>query len=150
MGASKIQNEQEIIRWYEEGKTYSWMVEEYRRKYGIETWTSMFGNFRRRRGLQRRLTRNDDLLPWALDERHRWAYPAMMLRAEARRRDGKELRPEEESRLDAWLSRLTDEDAVVHYDPDTDEGFWYVPRREGIDTDIIRIPERKTSRPASD
>lgn len=150
MGASKIQNEQEIIRWFDEGRTYSWMVEEYRRKYGIETRTSMFGNFRRRRGLQRRQTRNDDLLPWALEEMHRWAYPAMMLRAEARRRDGKELGEVYEARLEAWLARLRAEDVVVHYDPQTEQGFWYVPRREGVDLDLIRVPERKTARPAVD
>ena len=128
----------------------AWMVEEYQRKYGIETRPSMFGNFRRRRGLERRLTRNDDLLPWALDEKHRWTYPAMMLRAEARRRDGKELRKEDETRLDAWLRRLEEEDTVVHYDMATEEGFWYVPRRPGVDTDIIRVPDRKTSRPSAD
>ena len=150
MPASKIQNEQEIIRWFEEGRTYAWMVEEYRRKYNIETVVSMFGNFRRRRGLQRRQTRDYDLIPWAIEEQHRWAYPIIMLRAEARRREGKELREVDRTRLDAWLRRLQEDNVVVHYDPETDEGFWYVPRREGVDTDIVRIPEKKTSRRAVD
>ena len=30
MPASKIQDEHEVIRWIEEGRTYGWMVEEYR------------------------------------------------------------------------------------------------------------------------
>jgi hypothetical protein len=148
--ASKIQNEQEIIRWFEEGKTYAWMVDEYHRKYDIETVASMFGNFRRRRGLQRRLTRDCDLIPWAIEEQHRWQYPVIMLRAEARRREGKELREVDRIRLDAWLRRLEDENVVVHYEPETDEGFWYVARREGIDTDIVRLPDQTTSRQSVD
>jgi hypothetical protein len=74
-----------------------------------------------------------------------------MLRTEARRRAGKQLRKEERVRLDAWLRRLARENIVLHYDPDTDEGWFYVPRRPGVDTDIIRVPERKTTpRPAAD
>jgi len=150
LGATKIVNEQEVIRWFEEGRTYQWMVEQYREKYGIDVVPSTFGNFRRRRGLQRRIQRNDELIPWYVRPEHRWTYPIMMLRAEARRRAGKELRPSEAERLEAWLRRLKEEDRVVHYDPETEEGFFYVPRRTGVDTDIIRKPARKTTlkRPA--
>lgn len=63
MGRRKIQDESEVIRWFEEGRTYQWMIEEYRRKYDIETVVSMWGNFRRRRGLDRRIVRDDDLIP---------------------------------------------------------------------------------------
>ncbi|MEU5945906.1 hypothetical protein ABZ793_10130 [Micromonospora sp. NPDC047465] len=151
MPASKIQNEQEVLRWFEEGRSYQWMVEEYRRKYGIDTVPSLWGNFRRRRGLQRRTIRDDELIPWLLKDEHRWLFPIQMLRTEARRRAGKQLRKEEKVKLDAWLRRLARENTVLHYDPDTEEGWFYVPRREGIDTDIIRIPERKTTtRPAAD
>ena len=52
MGARKIQNEQEVIRWFDEGRTYQWMTDEYKRKYGIDVALSMWGNFRRRRGLE--------------------------------------------------------------------------------------------------
>lgn len=144
MGASKIVNEQEVIRWFEEGRTYAWMVDTYRTKYNIETVPSLWGNFRRRRGLHRRITRNDDLMPWHVKEEHRWAYPAAMLRVEARRRDGRELREQDESRLRSWLKMLADENVVVHYDPDTSEGFFYVPRDEA-DRDIIRQPRTKTT-----
>ncbi|AWY07595.1 immunity repressor [Streptomyces phage Yosif] len=144
MGARKIQDEQEVIRWFEEGRTYAWMVEEYKRKYNIETVPSLWGNFRRRRGLDRRLTRNDDLIPWHVKVEHRWAYPLAMLRAEARLRDGKELSEVEQGRLDSWKTMLTEENAVVHYDPDTEEGFFYIPRQEG-DTDLIHAPKVKTS-----
>ncbi|ROT25863.1 hypothetical protein [Micromonospora sp. HM5-17] len=145
MPASKIVNEQEVLRWFEEGRSYQWMVAEYKRKYDIDTVPSMWGNFRRRRGLQRRTHRDDDLLPWGMKDEHRWLFPAQMLRAEARRRAGKQLRPHDEKRLANFVDRLRRDGLVVHYDPDTKEGFFYVPAREGIDTDLIRKPDRKTS-----
>jgi len=145
MAASKIQDEAEVIRWFEEGRTYAWMCQEYERKYNIHTVPSLWGNFRRRKGLTRRLTRDDDLIPWAVKSEHRWAYPLVVLRMEARKRAGHELTPLDEQRLASWKETLAEKDLVVHYDPDTDEGFFYVPRRVGIDNDFIRQPERKTT-----
>ena len=144
MAASKIVNESEVIHWFEEGKTYAWMVEEYRRKYNIETVPSMWGNFRRRRGLDRRITRNDDLIPWAVAPQHRWAYSVQMLRSEGRRREGKTLREIERIRLEAWLRGLETDNVVIHYDPDTEEGFFRIPRTKA-DDDIIRRPKKKTT-----
>lgn len=138
-------DEGEVVRWFEEGRTYAWMQQEYLRKYNIETVLSMWGNFRRRKGLDRRIVRNDDLIPWFIKEKHRWLYPIVMLRAEARRREGKELPEEERTRLESWKARLAADNAVVHYEPETEEGFFYVPRREGVDLDLIRVPERKTT-----
>jgi len=142
---SKIQDEGEITRWFNEGRTYRWMVEEYERKYNITMTQSAFSNFRHRRGLGRRITRNDDLIPWAVNVEHRWAYDLAMLRMEARRRNGAELNPEDAGRLASWRDRLDAGNLVLHYDPDTEEGFWYVPRRPGVDLDLIREPEHKTT-----
>ncbi|MFH8414343.1 hypothetical protein [Streptomyces collinus] len=150
MPSSKIQDEAEVIRWFEEGKTYNWMVEEYKRKYNIDTRPSMWGNFRRRRGLDRRITRDDELIPWFVKEEHRWAYPLMMLRVEGRRRAGKEIREVDAQRLASWKSMLEEENAVVHYDPDTEDGFFYIPRQPG-DDDLIHPPKEKTTaRPNAD
>lgn len=145
MPGRKIQDEGELIRWIEEGKTYQWMVEEYRRKYNIETVPSMFSNFRRRKGLERRSVRNDDLIPWAVDEKHRWKNQAVMLRAAARQREGKPLNAQSLRALTSWLVSMEEQDLVVHYDPATEDGFFYVPRRPGVDMDLIRVPERKTT-----
>lgn len=145
MGSRKIVDEGEVIRWFEEGRTYAWMQAEYRRKYDIDTVPSMWGNFRRRRGLDRRLERNDDLVPWAVEKRHRWSYPLMMLRAEARRRAGLPNTPAMQHKLDAWLAGRRRDNTVISYDPTTEKGFSYVPR-EPSDTDLIREPERKTSK----
>jgi hypothetical protein len=149
MGASKIVDEREVIRWFEEGQTYRWMCEEYQRKYNIETVPSLWGNFRRRRGLARRIARDDDMIPWAVKEEHRWAYPLALLRVEARRRAGFDVREADLDRLEPWLNDLTQRGLVVHYDPDTVEGFFYVPARS-TDTDLIRVPDRKTARLAAE
>ncbi|MFG2923869.1 hypothetical protein ACGFYA_20465 [Streptomyces sp. NPDC048305] len=149
MGARKIQNEQEVIRWFEEGKTYQWMIDEYKRKYGIDTRASMWGNFRKRRGLDRRIVRDDELIPWFVKEEHRWAYPLAMLRAEARRRAGT-VTDADRARLTPWLEMLKENNAVVHYDPDTEEGFHFIPRQPE-DDDIIHRPDKKTTpRPNAD
>lgn len=145
MPASKIVDKGEAIRWIEEGRTYDWIVAEYKRKYNIETKPSMWGNFRRREGLEPRLIRDDDLIPWELKDEHRWMNPVNMLRAVARQRAGRELSASDQERLPSWLRTRETEDTVVHYDPDTEEGFWYVPRRPGIDRDLIREPDRKTT-----
>ncbi|AOQ26928.1 immunity repressor [Streptomyces phage Rana] len=144
MPARKIQDEGEVLRWFEEGRTYDWMVEEYKRKYNIETVPSLWGNFRRRRGLPRRIVRDDDLIPWLIKEEHRWLYPLAMLRVEARLRAGAKVSELELSRVTNWKQMLEEEGAVVHYDPDTEDGFFYVPRQPG-DEDIIHKPQQKTT-----
>lgn len=144
MPRSKIQSEQEVIKWIEEGKTYFWMVDQYLEKYNIETTPSMFAAFRRRRGLPRRNVRNDDLIPWLVKEEHRYAFPILNLRREARRRAGWDVPAEHLRELEGWLIHLEQGNLVVHYEPDTEQGWFYVEPRPGIDTDIIRVPDRKT------
>lgn len=144
MSASKIQDDGEVRRWFEEGRTYQWMCDEYLRKYNIETVPSLWGNYRRRRGLARRITRDDELIPWLVTEKHRWAYPLAMLRVEARRRAGREIRDVDLARLTPWKQDLVEGGLVVHYDADTEQGFFYVPARPE-DADLIRVPRRKTT-----
>ncbi|MBD0421188.1 hypothetical protein H0H10_18860 [Streptomyces sp. TRM S81-3] len=144
MPKKKIVDEGEVIRWFEQGWSYQQMTDEYRRKYGIDTRLSMWGNFRQRRGLTRRIARDDDLLPWAVAPQHRQVYAVQMLRLEARVRAGMDIEPDKRKRLRSWLETLRRDNTVVHYDAATEEGFSYVPREPG-DDDIIRRPPRKTT-----
>ncbi|WP_326569929.1 hypothetical protein OIE69_42835 [Actinacidiphila glaucinigra] len=144
MPKRKIVDEGEVIRWFEDGWSYQDMIDEYRRKYGIDTVSSMWGNFRHRRGLDRRIARDDELIPWAVKREHRQLYPVIMLRVEARRRAGLALDEDRAKRLESWRVMLEEQDAVVHYDPDTANGFSYIPREPG-DIDIIRKPPMKTT-----
>ncbi|MEX0427887.1 hypothetical protein AB3X52_09665 [Nocardioides sp. DS6] len=146
MGKSKIQNEREVLRWFEEGRTYEWMVRTYRQKYNIETTISMWGNFRRRRGLDRRITWDDELIPWKIKPEHNHDYPILMLRKEARRRAGFPLPDGVDGEVDAWLRGMQRDGTVLHYDPTAKKGWCYVPRRSGVDTDIIRKPTRPTGK----
>ncbi|PSL04147.1 hypothetical protein CLV30_106152 [Haloactinopolyspora alba] len=149
MGRPKIQNENEAIRWMEEGKTYNEIIELYRTKYNIETSQSMWAAFRRRRGLDRRTVRDDSLIPWAMKREHRWLFAPKMLRLEAKLRAGKSIDKDDKARLDSFKERLKTDGRVVHYEPDTKEGWFYVPAREGIDTDLIRVPDSpSTERPS--
>lgn len=143
---TKIQDTAEALRWISEGRTYQWMVDEYLRKYDIETSISLWAGLRRRQGMDPRIVRDEALIPWAVKSEHRHSHAVSMLRAEARRRAGKELTPMMADMLNAWLNGLIADDTVVHYDPDTEEGWWYVPRREGEDHDLIREPARRTGR----
>ena len=138
MPATKIQDRAELLRWFDEGRTYAWMVAEYRRKYDLVVVQSMFGNFRSRHGLGRRISRDRELIPWAVAAEHRWDYPVAMLRLEARRREGRPLLPDDRDRLRAWTARLNRDRTVVEYDPQ--RGFGYVPRLPD-DDDIVRRPD---------
>lgn len=144
MGRRKIQDESEVLRWFDEGRTYAWMVATYREKYAIETTVAMWGNFRRRRGLDRRITWDDELVPWVVELRHRYDYPALMVRKEARRRAGFDMTGDQHHEIDTWLAGMRSAGTVLHYDPST--GWNYVPRRAGIDRDIIREPDPGTAR----
>ncbi|MFE9254023.1 hypothetical protein [Streptomyces sp. NPDC006879] len=144
MAKKKIQDDQEVIKWFEEGRSYAWMTAEYMRKYNIEMSPSAWGNFRYRKGLDRRIARDDDLIPWAMKEEHRQQYPVIMLRAEARRQAGLEVDEDKAKRLESWKAMLKRENVVVHYEPRLD-GFYYVPREEG-DGEFIRAPREKTTK----
>lgn len=141
-GHKKIQSESEVKRWIEQGKTYAWMSEEYLRKYDLQVSPSMFSQFRRRNGLEGRQARDASLVPWAVNAEHRWANALQMLRAEARLRSGKDMPPERLRTLEVWKESLEEAGAVVHYEPDTEQGFFYVPKEDG--EDLIRKPRKVT------
>ena len=140
MAASTIQDEDEVMRWFSEGRTYAWMSEEYERRYNITASASLWADFRRRKGLSRRVVPDTGLVPWHVEEVHRWAFGLAMLRMEARRRAGAALAPGDTVRLAGWRRELAGCGLVVHYDADIEQGFCYVPRRPGLDLDLIREP----------
>lgn len=146
MPASKIVNETEVLRWFRQGKTHQEMADLYREKYDLEVGRTMFANFARRRGLERRQTRDDKLIPWEVRLEHRYAHPILMLRAEARRRAGHELTPRQAHAVDAFIRGLKEDGAVVHYEPDTEQGWFRVSPRKGIDKDLIREPDKSTTK----
>lgn len=80
-------------------------------------------------------------VPWhPIKPEHRSRYLVRMLRAAARRDRGEKSAPVLEAQLDSFLKQVDDMDFVVHYDPDTEDGFFRVPRRVGVDKGLIRDP----------
>jgi hypothetical protein len=140
MRDAKIQDEAEAIRWFDEGRTYAWMCQEYERQYNIEIPPSVWAAFRCHMGLDRRSDQDDALIPWIVSEVHRPSFALAVLRLESRQRAGYVLNPLDQERLDVWHKGLAAQDLVVDYDPNTDEGFTYVKRRPGVDLDLIREP----------
>lgn len=85
---------------------------------------------------------NDDVLPWLhVKPEHQHGYHLMMLRMEARRRGGEELREVDLGRLGSWLRNLQETNAVVLYDPHTPDGFYLVPRLVQDGQGIVRRPD---------
>ena len=141
---SKIVDETEVEHWIAEGRTYAWMAEEYLRKYNLEISPTTFSNLRARKGLPRRFARDVSLIPWEIKPEHRFAAPLWALRAEGRRRSGMEMKASTLERLAAWKDRQFADDRAIHYDPDTEQGWWLLLHRGVVDQDIIREPGRVT------
>lgn len=81
--------------------------------------------------------RYDKWIPWRVKIEHNAEYPLTMLRYLARREQGLPLTEEQGKRLDSWLVKLDDGNAVVAYAPNTTEGFFYVKKKKG-DRNYIR------------
>lgn len=88
-----------------------------------------------RAGEAQQAKRYPEELPWVVREEHQTHYAARMLRLLGRRRRGIANSAESDARLDAWLRQLETAGAVVVYEPETIDGFFYVqgePDIEGI------------------
>jgi hypothetical protein len=145
MPKSQVQNHQELNAWITEGRPYSWIIDKYQEKYGITLKPTMLANYRRRHGLPPRNVRDDKLIPWYVKPEHRKLYRVEMLRMVARMRAGAELTEREQTRVTSFLENLRAANAVITYEPASEEGFYYVPRLPE-DDDIIRRPEKVTKR----
>lgn len=132
----------EVLRRYAQaGLTQRQMVEAWERESNIRVSRSAMGMALARYeivGNRRRRARYEDMIPWTVKNEHQKSYDLWMLRLEARRRRGEEIDAGQLSRLNSWRLDLIEESAVIVYDPDTEQGFFWVPRVEG-DDDIIRV-----------
>lgn len=132
--------QQKVERLAKAGLSNKEIVERLRREDRIDVTGAAISMFRRRHDLPRARARYADLLPWTVRPEHGNLFMAKMLRTEGQLRAGKELAESTAAQHAAWRRRLEEADAVVHYDGETAEGWWLVPRREGIDKDLIREP----------
>lgn len=90
-----------------------------------------------------RIPSDETGVPWTpVLPQHRGKYLVRMLRAAARRRRGEVSAAPLEAQLELFLVKQAAEGWVVHYDPDTTEGFFRVPRRPGVDLGLVREPAK--------
>jgi hypothetical protein len=129
-----------VRRMVREGLGNTEIVRKLEQEDHISVSPSAISQFRSRHALPAAPGRHDDLIPWRVKREHASLHAAKCLRWESRRRAGEELPELAERKLDGFLRRLEAEDAVVHYEPASAEGWWLVPRRDGVDEDIIRDP----------
>ena len=137
----RVESEEEVVRWYNDGRTFRWMAEEHERKYGRKPSVAAFQSVIRRRGLPPRSLRENPLIPWRVRREHQRKWTHTQLRNENRRRNGLHVNSSALTDLERWKIALDKAGAVVDYRRDTEEGYFLVPRRDGIDKDLIREPE---------
>ena len=148
MPAPKIPNRDELVSMMRNGASNAQCIAFLADRYDLRAdelpGSSAISNLRAQYDLPRDPTaKSGDLIPWLLLPEHRSLWPAKMLRAEMRKRQGKELPGRLAGDLDRWLRRFEPggdlAGRVVHYAPDTAEGFAYVLRGDR-DTDLIHVP----------
>lgn len=136
----------ELERFLQRGMTQAQIVDAWEGQTGTRVSRSTIAMAIKRYGLQSSnpRPRHEDTLPWHVREEHKNHIEARMLRMEGRRRKGMPLSDKDLHWLNRWRELLEEEKAVVMYDPDTEEGFFWVPRTPQ-DTDILRRPREKRS-----
>ncbi|QXT63440.1 hypothetical protein [Tessaracoccus palaemonis] len=136
-GRSKMQDVAEFRRWHSEGRSYKWMQAEYKHKYGLDVTTGMFGNWANRLNLPKRSLGTAEL-PWRIRHDHRMKTESAMAWAYAREQAGMPVRLETLARYQAWKTYIQSHGWVLHYDPNTEQGFFLVDARPGIDKGVVR------------
>lgn len=127
------------------GMTQVQMVDAWERESGVRVSRSAIAMAMHRHGVQaaKPRPRYEDMLPWHVLDVHKYNSQARLLRLEGRRREGNKLNKKELQWLTTWRRELEAHNAVVMYDPDTEEGFHWVTRIES-DDDIVRRPQSST------
>lgn len=129
-----------LEKWVDEGLSHQQIVDRILETENVVVTKSAVAAALSRAGLTRRV-RYDTHIPWSpLRPDHARAYPLAMLRFLARRDAGLPLTADQSDRLDSWLKRLEEENAVVDYVYDSADGFIYRRRKPG---DLKYPPIRK-------
>lgn len=139
-----------LRRWrVDEGLTLKEIAERVKQTEGYEVSVGSVASALSRAGITSRV-RYDEVIPWTpIRTGHNKEYALTMLRLLARRRNGDTLTAKDQSRLDGWLAKLEEENAVVTYVYDSEYGFYYVKRKPSDPVDIpIRMPDTDSHRRA--
>lgn len=91
-------------------------------------------------------------IPWKIRKEHQWTNTLRQLRVAVREKRGvlEPMEPAKRRDYDNFRTKLAANDAVVGYGLHLDEagnetfGFYFAPRREGVDAWLIREPKRRS------
>lgn len=143
-----VPSKEQMRRYLELGLSQAQIAAKYEEDTGIRCSRSAIGMAIGRYGLKSStlMPRHMDTVPWAVKPEHRNEKHLRLLRLEGRRRKGLKLSETELSWVQGFLDYLTEQDAVVAYNPKTKKGFWLVKREEqDAEGDIVRRPKEKVS-----
>lgn len=122
-----------LLRWIEEGLTHRQITERIYAETGVRVSRSTVSAALHRAGLTTPQARYARELPWKVKAQHAAHYPARMLRCLGRVRAGTDMPDDERERFNSWWAWIVEEKLVVAYDPDSQDGFFYV--RNELPTD---------------
>lgn len=129
-----------LARWRELGLTLEQIRDRVEEETGVRPGKSTVSAALSRAGLTKKI--RYDEIPWdRISVQHNSHYILTQLRIGARINNGLPVRDGDRKRYEHWVNEVKAAGAVVHYDPDTVDGFFYVPRQRG-DKGIIRMPKK--------
>lgn len=141
-----------LVKAYEQGLTYQQMADKWFKETRIRVTAGTMASAASRAGIAgQRNPRYLDYLPWSMRSEHQNSPEARALRTAKRRRRGLRTSPDQERALDLFLDMLRARDAIVFYDPDTEQGWWLVERPKGTpavdasNPDSLRLEELPVS-----
>lgn len=132
-----------LRRYLEQGMTHDEIRIEWERVSGHRVTRQGIAAAAVRHGLAGTKPRYPEHVPWRLKEEHTRAYPARMLRLLGRRDTGGSLNDKEAKLLDSWLASMAENDLIVAYDPDDEQGLHYVDSSFKDHDDPIPVLRRR-------
>lgn len=139
MTAQMVPDHTQMRRYLDRGLTQQQIVAAWEEDTGVRVSRSAIAMAINRYGLSsaNHRPRYEDTLPWKVKKEHANHYDARMLRLEGRRREGNPMTDRELHMLNQWKELLHTRGAVIAYEPDTEQGFFWLQRQPG-DDDLIR------------
>lgn len=136
MGARRIlPSDSQLKRMVDRGMTHQEIADKVSEDTGERVNRSSVSAALSRAGLTDRV-RYDEVIPFQVRAVHNYHYALTMLRVHARLEAGLEVPEDQVDRYESWRAKLEDNNGVVAYVPDTEDGFHYV-RREPEDGDSL-------------
>ncbi len=138
-----IPSDRELEKLVNKGHTHQEIADIISKETGHPIARSTVSAALSRAGLTDRV-RYEETIPWSpIRVEHNYHYALSMLRLLARRNEGDVLDDEKNGRLDSWITKLENNNAVIVYVPESEKGFHYVERKpsDGKSLTSLRVPK---------